>query len=532
MKAWKRGFAVLLACGLALSLLPLAAQAETGDYFAQQLTMKWDQYIYLYPGVEPTPGGSLFPSEYDRDHYRLISARCGGQTAQAQYDSRGNLTEVTITDENSVRNTVERWEYDSRGQEIRYLVTETFTDGEAPETAVTDFTYDPQGRIVRETITRPEGETYSIHYTYDAQGLLVEERVESEGAPSVQQFFYQGDRLIRDVYEGDGVKAETVYTYDKNGFLTEDTSTRYDAVTGGYQKTESWTTCYAYDSAGRLTNRKSDDYLGDGTHTFADEYQWTFFQDGKLNRQLYAWENQSDGGTVDSRTCTIDYDNAGRISSVTSGDVVHTYTYDAAGNNTKVSVRGGDVQPYEITFTYGPIPATGFLDVAEDAYYAAAVAWAVAGDVTTGTSDTTFSPDRPCTRAQVVTFLWRAMGEQSARQTGTFTDVPAGSYYEKAVAWAVDNGVTQGTSAATFSPDRPCTRAQVVTFLHRAMGEPRAMHGTDLFTDVPAEAYYFQPVLWAVDNGVTQGTSANTFGPGRPCTRAQVVTFLYRALAG
>lgn len=171
-----------------------------------------------------------------------------------------------------------------------------------------------------------------------------------------------------------------------------------------------------------------------------------------------------------------------------------------------------------------------FTDVKVGDYYYDAVLWAVDKGITTGVSATRFDPNGSCTRAQAVTFLWRAMG--SPAPTGasmSFTDVAADSYYYNAVLWAVENGVTTGTSATTFSPDAPCDRGQIVTFLHRAMKSPAAS-AQSTFSDVAADAYYAQAVAWAVENGVTTGTGDNAFSPAASCSRSQIVTFLYRAM--
>ncbi len=173
--------------------------------------------------------------------------------------------------------------------------------------------------------------------------------------------------------------------------------------------------------------------------------------------------------------------------------------------------------------------ALPFTDVAEGAYYADAVAWAIQNKVTSGVSATTFAPNASCTRGQMVTFLWKAAGSPEPKSlTTAFTDVKSGAYYEKAVAWAVENKVTTGTSATTFSPDATVTRGQSVTFLWKANNSPAA-EGTSAFTDVAASAYYASAVNWAVEKGVTSGMSATTFAPNSNCTRAQIVTFLYRA---
>ena len=180
-----------------------------------------------------------------------------------------------------------------------------------------------------------------------------------------------------------------------------------------------------------------------------------------------------------------------------------------------------------------PPPAPGvnpFVDVPSGVYYEEAVLWAVDKGITKGTDTTHFSPNGICTRAQAVTFLWRAAGSPAAKSGAMpFTDVKAGSYYETAVLWAVENGITRGTTATTFSPEQNCSRAQIVTFLWRSEKSPAA--GTvNPFTDVKASAYYADAVLWAVKEDVTKGTTATTFSPNDNCTRAQIVTFLYRAM--
>ncbi len=175
-------------------------------------------------------------------------------------------------------------------------------------------------------------------------------------------------------------------------------------------------------------------------------------------------------------------------------------------------------------------PESGFADVGKNDFFYDAVEWAVANGVTTGVDATHFAPYASCTRAQAVTFLWRAAGSPAPKSEGmTFTDVKPGSYYCDAVLWAVENGITNGTSATTFSPDATCSRAQIVTFLWRSQKSPAA-GAANPFADVAAGAYYADAVLWAVEKGVTTGTSATTFSPEDNCTRGQIVTFLYRAM--
>lgn len=219
-----------------------------------------------------------------------------------------------------------------------------------------------------------------------------------------------------------------------------------------------------------------------------------------------------------------------------SGYELDTLTVkDASGSKIKVKDKGDG----KFTFTmpaskvtvsaeFAEIETLDFADVSTDAYYYEAVKWAAKKGITGGTGDGTFNPNGSCTRAHIVTFLWRAAGSPEPKSTVSFADVPAGSYYAKAVAWAVENGITLGTGDGTFSPNATCTRAQSVTFLYRALGTaPTTVNG---FTDVAADAFYADAVAWAVESGVTNGTSASTFSPNNGCTRAQIVTFLYRTM--
>ena len=171
-----------------------------------------------------------------------------------------------------------------------------------------------------------------------------------------------------------------------------------------------------------------------------------------------------------------------------------------------------------------------FADVKPVDYFYDAVQWAVENGITNGVSDTLFNSDADCTRAQAVTFLWRAAGAPEPEDADSFTDVPKDSYYAKAAAWAVENGIASGVSATEFAPDAICTRAQIVTFLWRAEKAP-AVDAESAFTDVESDAYYADAVQWALKNGVTNGTSASAFNPDASCTRAQIVTFLWRTLA-
>ena len=196
------------------------------------------------------------------------------------------------------------------------------------------------------------------------------------------------------------------------------------------------------------------------------------------------------------------------------------------GDGTFTFEMPADKVTVEPTFTW----VNPFADVTNSAYYVDAVEWMLKREVTQGTTETTFSPNLNCTRAQIVTFLWRAAGSPEPKGTVSFADVPAGSYYAKAVAWAVENGITGGTGDGLFSPDAACTRAQSAAFLYRAAGSP-TVSGSAGFSDVAADAYYAQAVAWAKEHGITDGIGGGLFGSANDCTRAQIAAFLWRLYA-
>lgn len=251
------------------------------------------------------------------------------------------------------------------------------------------------------------------------------------------------------------------------------------------------------------------------------------------------------GGVVSTYTLTFDTNGGSAIDKITkdSGTTIDLAAYkptragytfagwfsDKALTKAVTSVKLTANTTVYAKWTQSGTAQNPFVDVKEGAYYYDAVLWAVEQKITSGTSATTFSPDASCTRAQMVTFLWRAAGSPKVENgKNPFTDVKADAYYYDAVLWAVEKGVTSGTSATTFSPDATVTRGQTVTFLYRNAGSPE-VSGTMPFTDVEADAYYAKAVQWAVQQKITTGTSETTFSPMSDCTRGQIVTFLYRA---
>ncbi len=216
-------------------------------------------------------------------------------------------------------------------------------------------------------------------------------------------------------------------------------------------------------------------------------------------------------------TVTVTDKDGKQITVTDAGDGKYTFIMP----NSKVDVN------VEFVRTQTTPSAPSFTDVQSGTYYYDAVQWAVDQSITAGTTATTFSPDVSCTRAQIVTFLWRAAGSPKVNGNNPFADVQPSAYYYDAVLWAIEQGITAGTTSTTFSPDDTCTRAQAVTFLYRAAGSP-IVSGTNNFTDVDSNSYYVPAVQWAVEKGVTAGTSETTFSPNSDCTRGQIVTFLYR----
>ena len=286
-------------------------------------------------------------------------------------------------------------------------------------------------------------------------------------------------------------------------------------------------------------------------------YQWKFTPDSKnynpieCSITLYSVSTGGGGSTTypvstpsktENGSVSVSPKNASRGDTVTitvkpdDGYVLDDLTVtDKNGNDLKLTDKGNG--KYTFTMPAGKVEVKAsfaeeaetspFADVATDAYYYEAVKWAAEQGITGGIGNNLFGPNQPCTRAQIVTFLWRAAGSPEPKDMSSFADVSTDSYYAKAVAWAVENGITSGTGDGKFSPDATCTRAQAVTFLARALNA-KATSAAE-FSDVPTDSYFAEAVAWAASNGVTAGIGGGLFGPNNDCTRAQIVTFLFRA---
>ena len=339
---------------------------------------------------------------------------------------------------------------------------------------------------------------------------------------------------------GDALDGTAVLTYEKNGApVTPETSAAgtYDIVLSGVTEPAGGNYKPLVLKNGTLTvsARPSS---GGGAGGSGGSSSGGGGGGGATESTFKVTVNKADNGTV-----SVTPNNAAKGSTVTitvepsDGYKLDKLTVtDKDGNRLTLSDKGNGKYTFimpsgkvSVEPVFAPIKAqSGFKDVASDSYYYEAVQWAVEKGITVGTSTDIFSPGASCTRAQMVTFLWRAAGSPAPKSTtNPFKDISSTDYFYNAVLWAVENGITSGTGAGTFSPGATVTRGQTVTFLHRAAGSPLA--GSSGFNDVSDGAYYAEAVAWANENGITSGTGSNKFSPGADCTRGQIVTLLYRA---
>ena len=407
-------------------------------------------------------------------------------------------------------------------------------------TTESSYTYDQYGRIATRTDVIKDTEmpelnaTEVYQYKWDDQNRL-DSTVRSDG-----------NHLMLYSYNTDGTHYVTYSWIDEDGQHNSNVRT-YDPCEDWYWFGK-WH--FDYDHEGNTVARWTDDGEKWIYENYYDESGWLYkvvMTDAHKVQQTKLLEKLDRGGyrvTWSSTTGAeiFTYDASGRLVQYEdqySDAPVWEYFYDANGNNISRSLNDGSAK---MTYTYQQgktNSAPNFTDVKQSDYFYDAVDWAVKKGVTNGTSATTFSPNQACTRAQAVTFLWRAAGSPEPHTVNSpFTDVQnPGAYYFKAVLWATDQKITNGMGNGRFGVDAPCTRAQIVTFLWRMHGSPKvnlsgAIPG-DIpvpFSDVPPNAYYFDAVWWAVGKKVTQGTGKTTFSPDDDCTRAQIVTFLYRDL--
>lgn len=325
----------------------------------------------------------------------------------------------------------------------------------------------------------------------------------------------------------DGATADTTYNVASGTTITLPTPAYRSGYTfnGWYDGSTKVSSPYKVTKNVILTASWSYNYSG-GSSSYDPTYSVSTPSKTENGSVTVSPKNASKGDTV---TVTVKPD---------SGYVLETLTVtDKNGNELTLKDKGNG--KYTFTMPAGKVEVKAtfmednsmlnfFYDVPNNAYFYEAVKWAVKNGITTGVGNNLFAPEQPCTRAQIVTFLWRAAGSPEPKGAASgMTDVVSGSYYEKAVAWAIENGITTGTTTSTFSPDATCTRAQAVTFLARAL-KAKAASAAE-FSDVPTDSYFADAVAWAAANGVTEGIGGGLFGSDNDCTRGQIVTFLYRA---
>ena len=325
----------------------------------------------------------------------------------------------------------------------------------------------------------------------------------------------------------------TVNVTCNNGITVNNDGGTFTATLPNQTKTYTFTASYTGAENGNYSNKDAMctvvvTHHSSGSNSSNPTYSVTTPSKSENGGVAVSSKNARKGDTV---TVTVTPDAGYQLDKLT--------VTDKNGNVLKLTDKGDG--KYSFTMPDGKVEikavfakkveTSPFDDVSADAYYNQAVQWAQEKGITDGISSNLFGPKQPCTRSQIVTFLWRAAGSPEPKGTAAgMTDVVPGSYYAKAVAWAVENGITTGTAEGTFSPDATCTRAQAVTFLARAQNAKAT--GKTAFSDVPADSYFADAVAWAQANGVTTGTSETTFSPDNDCTRAQIVTFLYRANQG
>ena len=460
---------------------------------------------------------------------------------------------------------VTEYTYDSAGQLIRK--SGKYGSNEYYEEDESTYQYDEKGNLISEIRTykvngvKSESISGETKYDYDDHNNVI--RKESKHSTYTETSVYTNSydsmgRLSKVSYDMNLKDGEdhrtTVYRYDGEStrILTETITNTTDSYTPAEADKYTLTNTFTYDEKGNvLTEVHTQDDAADPTEYGADyKDEYIYDENGNII-QLISYDAVSKGQYAISSKVTTEYDSHGNRTKETEEDIdfdtTYTYnfdnTYDENGNLIKIhEVSDG----HETVTTYEYIknpayetpgtPAPGgqenpsgqFSDVPSGAYYFNAIQWAVDQKITTGTTPTTFNPDDSCTRAQAVTFLWRAAGSPApSSNMGNFVDVSSGQYYTEAISWAVENGIVRGTTDTTFNPNGICDRAQIVTMLYRLAGNKPASAEVN-FTDVPAGQYFYAPVQWAVAENLTNGTTPTTFNPEGICTRAQIVTFLYR----
>ena len=417
----------------------------------------------------------------------------------------------------------------------------TITDGsfKAPQFGAFDYAVEISGgsfsqsverkyldRSLNAELKRASGETPYSYYTSMNDALAAAK----PGDTITDLNATTGSKVTLTLKYNDGATADTTYNVASGTTITLPTPAHRSGYTfnGWYDGSKFYAAGASYKVSATATLNASWSYISSGSSSYDPTYSVSTPSKTENGSVTVSPKSASKGSTVtitvkpDSgyvlETLTVTDKNGNELTLKDKGDGKYTFTMPAG----KVEVKA--------TFMEDNSMLNFFYDVPNGAYFYEAVKWAVKNGITTGVGNDLFAPEQPCTRAQIVTFLWRAAGSPEPKTASSFTDVSASAYYAKAVAWAVENGITNGMTETTFAPDATCTRGQSVTFLYRALKGTAS--GSANFTDVKSDAFYADAISWAVANNVTNGTSNTTFSPNADCTRAEIVTFLYRAYQG
>ena len=417
----------------------------------------------------------------------------------------------------------------------------TITDGsfKAPQFGAFDYAVEISGgsfsqsverkyldRSLNAELKRASGETPYSYYTSMNDALAAAK----PGDTVTDLNATTGSKVTLTLKYNDGATADTTYNVASGTTITLPTPAHRSGYTfnGWYDGSKFYAAGASYKVSATATLNASWSYISSGSSSYDPTYSVSTPSKTENGSVTVSPKSASKGSTVtitvkpDSgyvlETLTVTDKNGNELTLKDKGDGKYTFTMPAG----KVEVKA--------TFMEDNSMLNFFYDVPNGAYFYEAVKWAVKNGITTGVGNDLFAPEQPCTRAQIVTFLWRAAGSPEPKTASSFTDVSASAYYAMAVAWAVENGITNGMTETTFAPDATCTRGQSVTFLYRALKGTAS--GSANFTDVKSDAFYADAISWAVANNVTNGTSNTTFSPNADCTRAEIVTFLYRAYQG
>ena len=385
--------------------------------------------------------------------------------------------------------------------------------------------------VIKVRLTTAETDNYNAGSAVTA--TLIVDKATPSIKISADQTSLTGSGTVKLTVSGAPTEGSVNVTCDNGITVTNNNDSTFTATLPNQTKTYTFTANYTGATNGNYSDKSvtctvTVTHHSSGSSSSNPTYSVTTPSKSENGGVAVSSKNARKGDTV---TVTVTPDAGYQLDKLT--------VTDKNGNVLKLTDKGNG--KYSFTMPDGKVEVKAvfakevktspFGDVSTDAYYYKAVQWAQEKGITDGISSNLFGPKQPCTRSQIVTFLWRAAGSPEPKSTAAgMTDVVSGSYYAKAVAWAIENGITTGTAEGTFSPDATCTRAQAVTFLARAQNAKAT--GKTAFSDVPADSYFADAVAWAQANGVTTGTSETTFSPDSDCTRAQIVPFLYRANQG